>query len=406
MLRDFIKNANFGISLIVFAMAIGIAVITLPIFGNYALIVKSGSMQPTIGVGDLIAVKNIQGLVSPQNIPVRKYSEGDVVAFKDAKNPKIITTHRIVSSQIKDGKIYYQTKGDANNIKDTSLVAEENVLGRADYSIKGIGKIFAFAKTKAGLMTMIIFPALMVIFIEVVTLIKEFKKKESKAPSITISTSAVIKTAVPVFAAALMFSTTFAFFTDSGQSTDNVFTAAESFCNSTEGHVVINEVFYNVDSVHNGQGAASDWEWVELYNPTSSPVSLTGWSIADGNASDAFPGTPEIPPCGFLIVSPSTEAELEDQTNDGGNWTIPDTTVFITLSSAIGNGFATGGDSVILKNGSATEIDSMSFGTDTGELNPSVPVVVSGHSLEREPDGFDTDSAGDFVDRTTPTPGS
>ena len=48
----------------------------------------------------------------------------------------------------------------------------------------------------------------------------------------------------------------------------------------------------------------------------------------------------------------------------------------------------------------------MSYGDDTSQLNPSETDVVEGHSLEREPDGVDTNTNADFVDRTIPTPGS
>ena len=196
----------------------------------------------------------------------------------------------------------------------------------------------------------------------------------------------------------------YSFFSDSADSTNNTFTA--SSCFPSGNHIVVNEVLYDVDSGHTGQGSESRWEWIELYNPTGSTVDLTGWSISDGNDSDPLPGTPSIPPCSFAIVSGSSEAELEDQTDNGGNWIIPDGTLFITLTdSNIGNGLHNNNDAVFLKNNLSTDIDKMSYGTDTTGLNPPATDVATGHSLERDPDGTDTDTAADFVDRTTPQPG-
>lgn len=200
---------------------------------------------------------------------------------------------------------------------------------------------------------------------------------------------------------------TYSFFSDSGTSTNNVFTAKTCF--GSGDHLVINEVFYDVDTNHNGTGSENNWEWVELFNPTGSSIPLSGWTIEDGNSSDPLPAA-SILPCGFAIVSASTQTQLEDQTNNGGRWTFPSGTTFLTLGSAIGNGLSNGGDKVVIKNGSS-EIDKMSYGSDktgfsSGCSATACPSVSSGHSLERNPDGFDTNAAGDFIDRTTPMPGS
>src|SRR4030042_4822847 len=128
LIKALIRDANFGISILLVLMAIGLAYIAIPAFGNKALIVRSGSMQPTVGVGDLVVVQSQTGLISPQKTLIPKYTVGDIVAFK---SQKLLTTHRIVGKEIKDGKVFYQTKGDANNSADQSLVAEENVIGKA-----------------------------------------------------------------------------------------------------------------------------------------------------------------------------------------------------------------------------------------------------------------------------------
>ena len=57
MLKAFFKEMPFGMSVIFIILAIGFVYIAAPIFGNSALIVRSGSMQPQIAVGDLAVVK-------------------------------------------------------------------------------------------------------------------------------------------------------------------------------------------------------------------------------------------------------------------------------------------------------------------------------------------------------------
>lgn len=400
MFKTFIKQTPFGISILLFSLTAGLIILIAPVGGQKALIVRSGSMQPTINVGDLIRVK-----------PQQNYNVGDIIAFRDIAKSSITVTHRITAVKSQNGQTYYQTKGDANEEADFSLIPQQNILGRAEYGIKGIGKLFAFSKTRQGFLTLAAIPAAFVIILEALNIIKEVKKSKNKTQKnfhygkpMGVSRS---RTLLPFLATLLITNNTFSFFSDTETSTGNVFTAAESFCNSTEGNVVINEVFYNVDTAHNGQGSENNWEWVELYNPTSTVKDITGWKIADSNQTDNLPaGTITIEPCSFAIVSPVSQSEFTDQSNDGGRWTIPEGVVFINLGSFIGNGLPAGGDAVILKDGSNNEIDAMSYGTNTSKLNPAVPAVSSGHSSERDPDGTDTNIATDFVDRTIPTPGS
>jgi hypothetical protein len=64
------------------------------------------------------------------------------------------------------------------------------------------------------------------------------------------------------------------------------------------------------------------------------------------------------------------------------------------------------GDRLQLLNPDGVEVDSMSWDNDSTFLDPPATDVSDGHSLERDPDGTDTDTASDFVEREIPTPGS
>jgi len=403
-------------------------------------VVQSGSMEPAIKTASVVF-----------SVPQKSYNPGDIITFAQGGNKEKLITHRIAFKLYPNGVEnlpIYKTSGDANEEFDRWEVKPEDIVGRAVFSIPYLGYAVDFAKRPYGFLLLVIVPATIVIYEELkivgreffrffrkvkedirIKIFKQFREKKQKVnegeigktfineeewninlspKGETLRRSSII---LPVLGSALVlisFSTSFFF--DIETSIGNIFGAAESFCNQSQGHVVINEVFYDVDTLHNGQGSENDWEWVELYNPLSSTVNLTGWSIGTiggGGDFETFTGSPSLGPCSFAIVSPSTEAQLEDQTNDGGNWTIPDGTLFITLSDFIGdNGLNNGGDNVVLRASPSATIDTMSYGVDTSQLNPAATDVSSGHSLERSPDGFDTNAASDFVDRTTPTPGS
>lgn len=168
------KSANVAISVLLGIVAIVLFFISLPFFGNKAFIVRSGSMEPTVHVGDLLVVNTLtEGLISPLPGVNSRYKVGDIVAFSSETSSKIITTHRIISVQNKNNKVFYQTKGDANNAPDKNLIAEDNIIGKSVFNIPHVGKLFAFAKSKNGFFLMVIFPALIVIFYEIVNIIRK-----------------------------------------------------------------------------------------------------------------------------------------------------------------------------------------------------------------------------------------
>jgi hypothetical protein len=209
----------------------------------------------------------------------------------------------------------------------------------------------------------------------------------------------------------ISYKATYSFFTGSASSTTNTFAAAAVFPTPTPSppptsppianHLVINEVLYDTSTEQNitGQGGSSRGEFVEIYNPTVSPVNVNGWTVEDSTDSETLPNI-SIPAGGFLILTGATETEFE------GVWTVPASVVYAQAAGgSIGNGFDNAGERAILKDSLTNIVDQASWGGDTTIFNPASPDVAAGHSLERDPDGIDTNASPDFVDRTTPTPG-
>lgn len=207
----------------------------------------------------------------------------------------------------------------------------------------------------------------------------------------------------------LSYKFTLGFFSDTETSTGNLFAAASSFGTPTPTptpspapgpeDVVINEVFYNVCVPANLCGNDPHDEWIELYNKTSSLINIQNWTITDDQSTDTITTSATfIPAGGFALISHDLDTWIF--------WGEPEGTLKISLEENIGNGLGDNGDRVILKDGSGTVIDVMSYGNDNSQLNPSVPDSGQGHSLERDPDGIDTGSAADFVNKITPAPGT
>ncbi len=350
------------------------------------LVVMSGSMEPKIHVGSVIFVNSENNLVAKES-----YHAGDVITFK-LKNE--LVSHRIVSYTITNsGDKFYQTKGDANASVDSQLVAAKDIVGKISFSIPYIGKFVSFVKAPVGFLLLIITPTLLIIASEALAIWEELRKKKAKDSKLDFA-----KPVAMFFLAAIFVSSSHAFFSDVGTSTSNVFSAAANFGIN---HLVINEVYYDPDSAHM-QGTSpdeNDFEWIEIYNPTSLTVNVKDWKVVDNSGAEKTVSTSN------RNIGPGQFAVLAKAANVFGLWSIPSSAEQIQLGEVFGNGLSNSGDRVVLKDSLGNLIDQMSYGTDTTVFNPSATDVVEGHSLERDPDGIDTNTAADFINRVVPTPG-
>lgn len=154
----------YGLIFCVLILVASIVIIsTFKLPGNYKLfVVQSGSMEPSLKKMGIILVK-------PQN----DYQKGDIVTVMEPANPKVSLTHRISGVVNEKEKISYITKGDANKDADTEKRPKENVVGKVLFTIPYIGYPVSFAKTKEGLIILIVIPATLLIYSEILTIKKE-----------------------------------------------------------------------------------------------------------------------------------------------------------------------------------------------------------------------------------------
>ncbi|OGG57961.1 hypothetical protein A2853_03485 [Candidatus Kaiserbacteria bacterium RIFCSPHIGHO2_01_FULL_55_17] len=162
---------------------------------------------------------------------------------------------------------------------------------------------------------------------------------------------------------------------------------------SASGSVLISEVYYAVDTAH---GSKPVNEWVEIYNGTQAAVNVGGWRIEDAFASDPIPSGTIVSPGKFLVIAATSTTRTL--------WSIPGD-AFVSVGSSLGDGLSNSGDRIVLKNASGAIADSVSWGTNTTVLKPAAIVVPYGHALARSSLSQDTNTASDWIDRTTPSPG-
>jgi hypothetical protein len=160
---------------------------------------------------------------------------------------------------------------------------------------------------------------------------------------------------------------------------------------SASGPVVVNELLYDPPE----GGSESAREWVEILNTSDAPLTLSGWRIADNRSSDLLPDI-SLPPGGYAVIAGGAGFLADHPGFDG---------LLVDLGGAIGNGLGNGGDQLRLIDAEGRTVDALSYGDDASQLDPALPDVEAGHSLERMPAGRDRDLADDWIDQPAPSPG-
>ena len=102
--------------------------------------VISGSMEPTYPVGSLLYVQKVDPTALQEGDPVTYYMSGGQVV-----------THRVIEV-VEDPAVgvCYRTKGDANNIADSSLLKYTQVIGRPVMAVPLLGYVSWFIQNPPG----------------------------------------------------------------------------------------------------------------------------------------------------------------------------------------------------------------------------------------------------------------
>lgn len=152
-IMKWINNFISGILMILLITVASVVVITKisggepQLFGYQLKTVLSGSMEPGIQTGSLIAVK--------QAVDKTKFKAGDVITFLEEEG--ILITHRITEVVKSGDAILYRTKGDNNNAADMNPVLSTNVVAKyTGFTVPYVGYFINFAQSKNGAILLLI----------------------------------------------------------------------------------------------------------------------------------------------------------------------------------------------------------------------------------------------------------
>jgi signal peptidase len=132
-----LRLAGMVLARMVLAVVAGLTLwaVALVPFGHHATIIASGSMKPSIGVGDVAVMRELDADTDIL---------GRVVTADDPAKPGRQLTHRVVYDY-EDGT--YQTKGDANRDPDHDPVSRDDIRGRGFILVPWVGLPAHWAST-------------------------------------------------------------------------------------------------------------------------------------------------------------------------------------------------------------------------------------------------------------------
>jgi signal peptidase len=152
------------------AIALGLIAVSIgPRFLAYqALVVRSGSMSPTIPTGSVVFYRK----VNASNVKV-----GDVIVFDKPGQQNEKVTHRVFKISNGPTGRYFTTKGDANGAPDDWRVPAIGTGWVANFHVPTLGYVLADLQSTTARLLLLVIPALL---LGMITLYEIWREREPR----------------------------------------------------------------------------------------------------------------------------------------------------------------------------------------------------------------------------------
>jgi signal peptidase I len=170
---------------LVFALTLLVGAAAAQALGYRLLIVRSGSMTPTMRVGDAVLTRSV---------PATSVKPGNIVTFADPALANQRVTHRVTSVRRDGSNLAFVTRGDANHTSESWTVPVDGRLGKEIVDIPSFGRVINDAKSRDVLL------ALLLAFVAWMTLLA--LKRIWRRPAVIAAASLAAVALVPTTAGA------------------------------------------------------------------------------------------------------------------------------------------------------------------------------------------------------------
>lgn len=147
------------------------------VFGYQLKTVLSGSMEPGIQTGSVIAMQTVS------DEQKSNFEKGDIITFMEEDNKLI--THRITDVTSTGNGVLYTTKGDNNNAEDRNPVLADNVVGVYNgFTIPYLGYFINFSQSPNGNILFMIIPGILMLCYSGYTIWRAIRQIDDKEKTI------------------------------------------------------------------------------------------------------------------------------------------------------------------------------------------------------------------------------
>ncbi|MFQ5879448.1 MAG: signal peptidase I [Dehalococcoidia bacterium] len=143
------------------------------LFGYNAFIMSGASMGSTTPAGSIVVSRPTRA---------EALAVGDVVTFRRPDQPNTSITHRIVAINHEDGRRVFLTRGDANKDIDPEPARLQGQVDRMVYAVPFAGYIIRFARSRQGVILLLLLPVLGLLALEALSL---RRRRRALAPAPT-----------------------------------------------------------------------------------------------------------------------------------------------------------------------------------------------------------------------------
>jgi len=159
-----------GFVTVVMIMMAAVFTYVAPHFGWRVDTVLTGSMEPRLKVGSLVVTVPVE----PDTISV-----GDIITFWPATGERNTITHRVIGIT-QNSPLRFETMGDANTKPDPNTVRQQNVVGKAHFTVPSVGFFTEFLKTPVGFIFGMVIPGIIIIALYVASLVRALSAQNTK----------------------------------------------------------------------------------------------------------------------------------------------------------------------------------------------------------------------------------
>ena len=147
------RIAGWLVLIVITAVAVGVVAVTVGprVLPYQALVVRSGSMSPTIPTGSIVFYKKVNAA---------KVKVGDIIVFSRPGSPNEKVTHRVYSIGTNATGKYFTTKGDANGVPDDWQIPAVGTGWVSVFHVPYLGYALVDLQSTLGRLLLLVIPAL------------------------------------------------------------------------------------------------------------------------------------------------------------------------------------------------------------------------------------------------------